>query len=318
MNRVMWMGVAALLVLGLGRAARFRFQEKQEAAYQACRAELQKLGLTQAAAKARFPTPYIKESSHGCLQPGSTGEVVVKGTFPPGTKFVFENDNIEVVKESVVANEYRATVKIASGIGPQSAGVVAISPSCVSARLQNAVTVGGKFEWTMESKNGWRIVARPRASQACGKSPQERAEYEMSFYRNGEAKPFERRKATLGYSMYEKTNYNFMIERQSLDSQSGMENYMALMQKMSDPKLTPAQREALMKQVQQAATAMQADMAKMTDPAYVKKQQEQEAQFGCGNMQLAVESGGNLTGEMSCGQAAGGRIGLAGTMRPVQ
>ena len=42
----------------------------------------------------------------------------------------------------------------------------------------------------------------------------------------------------------------------------------ALAQKMSDPKITPAQRDQLMKQIQKVQEQMVAEMKKMADPSY--------------------------------------------------
>src|SRR5690242_10040666 len=104
------MCMAALMLAGLGlvRAALTGFQQKQQALRAASRAELQKLGITRDAAKARYPTPQITLVSSACLTPGSTGEVVVKGKFAPETKFVFETDHVTVVKDTLTPTEYRA------------------------------------------------------------------------------------------------------------------------------------------------------------------------------------------------------------------
>ena len=91
-----WMCMAVLMLAGLGllRGALTGFQQKQQALRAASRSELQKLGITRDAAKAKYPTPQITLASSACLIPGGTGEVVVKGKFAPETKFVFETDQV--------------------------------------------------------------------------------------------------------------------------------------------------------------------------------------------------------------------------------
>ena len=201
-KRVAYVAVAALAALGLCRAVVFRFQEKENAIRQANKAQMQKLGLTPAAAKAKYPTPEIGLVSSACLLPGGTGEVVVKGKFVPDTKFIFQNDSLEVVKESLTAGEYRATLKVAPGIGPQTAALVAISPvSGITTRQDRVAVVGGKYEWTMESANGWKIVARSAGNRPCGGTAPADDPYEVLFYRKGEASPFEKRAATLYHSL---------------------------------------------------------------------------------------------------------------------
>lgn len=122
-QRMVYAGTLVVAAMTLSRAAQFRFQEKEQAFRQVCKDQLQKLGITRDAAKAKYPTPEIHlVSGGGCLVPGATGEVVVKGKFVPETKFLFTNDNLEVVKETLAGNEYRATVRVAADIRPRGRG----------------------------------------------------------------------------------------------------------------------------------------------------------------------------------------------------
>lgn len=315
MKRALCMGVLALFCFGLCRAALFRFREKEDAIRQACRAELQKMGASAGNLRAKYPTPEIHMVSGGCLVPGQAAEVVVKGTFAPGTKFVFENDNLAVVKESLVGNEYRATLKVAPGIGPQNAALTAISPgTCVSARKDNAVVIRAKLEWAMEVANGWKLVARPVATKACGESFGSGDPYEMLFYRKGEANPFEKLRADLFFSMYESTNYRFTISQQDPVMQGGAEDAQALMQKMMDPKLTDAQREQVIKQVRDAQVQMQANMKKMLDPSYAKGVEAKRQEFGCERIELKLD-GSAFHGNMRCSQKVGMRLDVTGAIR---
>jgi hypothetical protein len=309
----MWLGVLAVVGLGLTRAANSRFREKEEAALSACRAQ------GAAASAVKPPTPEIQMVSSGCIKPGAAGEVVVKGRFPAGTKFVFENDNIEVVKESALANEYRATVKAAPGMGPQSAGIMGIVPgSCRTMRQERVVTVAGNFEWTMNAANGWKIVARPVGNQGCGTSGSSSdPKYEMAFYRPGEAAPFEKRTATLSFSVYDSTNYRFSISQEDPAATSSAQNFETLMLKMQNPNLTDAQRNQLMQQLQKMQVEMQAQMQtqlkQMQDPNYAKVQEAKRQEFGCRNIGLKV-AGESFTGELSCSQKVGTRIPVTGTL----
>ncbi len=314
-KRVAYMAVAALAALGLCRAVAFRFQEKENAFRQANQAEMKKLGLTPAAAKARYPTPEISLVSGGCLLPGGAGEVVVKGKFVPGTKFIFQNDSLEVVKESLAGGEYRATLRAAAGIGPQTAALMAISPvSGITTRHDRAAVVGGRYEWTMEAANGWKIVARSAGEKACGAPGPADDPYEVLFYRKGEANPFEKRAATLYSSIWEKTNHRFRIDQQDPELAAPGEEMKVLAQKMSDPKITPAQRDEVMKQFQKAQERMMAEAKKMTDPAYRQQLEARKQQFGCETIELAA-AGGTFTGRMRCAQAVGTQIALTGAMK---
>ncbi len=308
----MYVAVMLLFIFAVGRSAVSRFREKQEAIFNACRADLVKAGMTRDAARAKYPTPEIHMVSAGCMLPGGTAQVVVRGKFSPGTKFVFENDNIDVVQEALVGNEYRATLKAAPGIGPQTAAVMAISPlTCVTARSDRAAVVGGTFEWAMESANGWKITARPVGGKACDAGSSEDLPYDVQFFRAGETTPFEKRPANLYFSQYESTNYRFRMKEQA---PAGMEEFQQIGAKMADPKLSNAERQKLMAQYMQMQQKMAAVMKQVTDPAYQKELQQKKLEFGCEVIELK-ESGGSLTGTMRCSQKVGTRVALTGTMK---
>ena len=309
---IVYAGVLMLSAAALTRAVQFRFQEKQQAFYQLCKDQLQKLGLTKEAAKAKYPTPEIHMVSGGCLAPGSTGEVVVKGKFVPDTKVLLGNDNLEVLKETLAGNEYRATVKVAADIGPQTAEVIAISPvTGITARQLGALAIGGRFEWTLEAANGWRIVARSPANKACDTRTASDV-YAVEFFRKGEATPFEKREGKLTYSIYEGVNRFSLSQSDPAAGDAG--NFQALMTNMTDPKLSSAERDAIMKQLEKAQEQMVAGMKKATDPAYLKSLEDQKKSFGCERLELRGQAG-KLTGEMRCGEAVGTRVALTGALK---
>jgi hypothetical protein len=314
-KRMVSVAVLAMFSLALGRAGLLRFQEKERAIRAECQADLKKLGISRDAAKAKYPTPSIGLVTSGCLLPGGTAEVVVKGKFAPGTKFVFGNDNIEVIKESLVGGEYRATVKAAAGTGSQTAALMAITPvSCITARAERAVTIGGKYEWILDAANGWHIVARTPVGRACPAQSGGDDTYDMSFYRKGETNPFEKRKATLYYEPYSATNYRFSISEDDPLVSAGMEDMQTLMKRMMDPNLTDAQRDQVIKRVEQVQQQMQANMQKMSDPSFARQQEAKRKQFGCRSIDLAVQ-GGAAKGTLRCSEAVGTNIAVTGTLR---
>jgi hypothetical protein len=314
-KRIVFVGVLALLGLGLTRAAKFRFQDKREAVYKACQVQLQKLGIARDAAKAKYPTPEIHMVTPACLMPGGTGEVVIKGKFPPETKFIFENDSIDVVKETLTPTEYRATLKAAPGVGPETASVRAVTAAtCITAQADRAAVIGGKYEWTMDAANGWKIVARSMSAKACGGGSSNNDPYELLFFRKGETSPFEKRGGELYFSLYDSTNYRFNISQESGDTRSAQQDAQELMKKLMDPNITPAQREQLMARMQK----MQAQMlATMTDPNYIKNLQAAQKQFGCEAIQLQAQ-GDTLKGELRCAETVGRRVALTGARKRVQ
>jgi hypothetical protein len=304
--------VCAVLAWGTTHAALSKYQEKRKEILAACKAARDKLGVEQQKQVACL-TPEIALVSPVVASPGQVVEVAVTGRFPAETRFLFESDSVEVVKESAAANSYRATIKVAPGGGPEALDVVAFIPVCCkSARASGAVAIGGNFEWDLKAGNGWIVKARPAAPAAGGRSAE--LAYKLEFYRGSETAPFARRTATLYPAQSDPPSYRFSISEQDESSSMGAQGEMAaLFQQMADPKLSDAAREKLMQRLEAVQANMSKELAKMSDPAYMKQQQAQQEEFGCTAINLDSRNGA-LTGNMICGQKAGRDIKLTGTM----
>ena len=83
LKRALSAAVLILLVFSLARAATRRYQEREDAFRKQCQADMQKLALSAADAKTKYPTPEIQMSSSACVTPGGTGDLVVNGRFSP-------------------------------------------------------------------------------------------------------------------------------------------------------------------------------------------------------------------------------------------
>ena len=312
------LGVAALFCFGLCRSAQFQYQEKIKAIRTANEAARQKLGLPAAQLKAKYPTPEIGMVTSGCLLPGETTDVVVHGKFSPDTKFVLESDLIEVVKESLVGNEYRATVKAAQGIGPISASLTVIAPvSGITMRQGDAVTVGGKYEFTLDAKNGWKITATSAADTKCGQTRMTDASYDMKFFKPGQAQPFETRDAKLSYDQWSISNYMFRVSETALGGDDPTAKMTELMKKLSDRSLSSAQRDKVMQELPKLQAQMQEQMKKLQAPgamqAFAAEEEKKKREFGCGYIDLSVKAG-SATGRMRCG-ASVGTVEVSGMMK---
>ena len=308
--------LGALLAFGIARAANSHYAERRSAFFEDQAAERKRLGLTDwQQVKAKYPTPEITLCRAARVTPGATGEVTVRGKFVPGSKFLFENDVVEVVKESATATEYHATVKVPAGAGPSYSPLhvfaavsgIEASPPCP------AVYIGGKYEWEFTAQNGWRIKLHPKGD-SFPKEGTEATPYTAEFYRGNETKPFEVREFGLGLvgPLYG-NSYSGGLEQSAApgDAAADMEQ---LMKKAFDPSTSESERAKLMERV---AEAQQAMMSKMSDPKAMQQQQQEQqnkdAEFGCKNMQFS-DSADSVEGRISCGQKVG-TISIKGTRR---
>lgn len=304
--------LGALVVFGIARAANSHYAQLRSAFYESQEAERKRLGLTDwAQVKAKYPTPEITLCHAARVVPGATGEVMVRGKFVLGSKFLYENDIVEVVKESATATEYHATVRVPAGVGPgysplhvfAAVSGIEASPPCP------AVYIGGKYEWEFTAQNGWRIKLHPKGD-SFPKDGVQATPYTAEFYRGNETKPFEVREFDLGLggTLYGNSYSGGFAEA---SSQSGsMADMEQIMKKLYDPNTSPEERERL---AQRMADAQQ----QMMNPANAMKaqqeQQQKDAEFGCKNMHFN-DGADSVDGQISCGQKVG-TISIKGARR---
>lgn len=307
--------VLALAVLGIVQASLSRYQEKRSAIFLAATAERQRLGIVNNNALGQYPTPEIQLGQAACLAPGATAEVIVKGRFKPGTKFLWKSDRLEVLTESVTENEYRATLKVPPDIGPESVDLEAYAPvSAFEAIRSKAVVVSGRFEWDMNVSNGWRIKARLLEDTRCS-SPGGGGsmKYALEFFHAQESAPFEKRTATLSYSPYDDYSYLFSIEEKNPfgGAQAEMEE---LAKKFQGGNVSDAEMQKLMARMEELQKELQVEMTKMGDPAFQQKLEQEKQQFGCRSIELQVQES-RLKGRLNCGQTVGMNLPLTGTLK---
>jgi hypothetical protein len=308
--------VCTLLAWGVSRAMISKYQQKRQEILAACKAEREKLGVAEQKELAnKCATPEVALISPAMLAPGQTAEVTVTGKFPAGTRFLFESDCIEVVKESVTANTYHATVKVASECGPEAVTVEAFAPFCCkSGRLDHGLTVGGNFDWDLTAGNGWRVKGHP-IPPAAGAGKTSELAFMLEFYRGNETAPFTKRSATLLPSAGSSPpSYYFSISSQDESSMSAQQEMERIGKQMANPNISEAERAKLTSRMQALLTNMTKDMSKMADPAYQKQLQAQADEFGCTAINVTVQNG-SVTGTMSCSQKVGSNLKLTGTMK---
>jgi len=308
-----WIAVAsaAVVIFGIARASNSHYAESRSAFFNAQAEERKRLKLADwSQVKAQYPTPEITLCRAARVTPGATGEVSVRGKFVAGSKFLFENDDVEVVKENASTTEYRATVRASSGMGPAYSPLHVFSPvSGIESTMPcPAVYIGGNFEWDFTAQNGWRIKLHPKGD-SFPKDGSEAAPYTAEFYRGNEAKPFEVRDFGLGLTgtLYG-DSYSGGFEQSPSSSGDPAAELQQIMQKMYDPKTSEQERTRLAQRM--------ADMQQqMLNPANLMKQQQEQqqkdAEFGCKNMQFSSNAD-PIEGRISCG-AKVGTISIKGT-----
>ena len=305
--------VSTLLAWGLTRAAISNYEQKRKEILAGCKAERDKLGKSDPQLCGKYPTPEIGLVKAGAITPGATVEVTIPGKYPPGTRFLFGSDSIEVQKESLVGNTYTASLRVSPDAGPERISLDAFGPVCCkSGRRDNALTIGGNFEWNFTAVNGWRIKTAPWPREgAISRSGD--IKYMLEFYRGNETTPFTRRSGTLMPKDERPPSYYFSIGSQDeseMETQAEMEK---LYKALANPKLSSAERKVLMDKIKVISEKTNESLGKMADPAYQKQRRAQQEEFGCSALTVSKEAAG-LSGYMNCSSKVGTSIKVTGTM----
>jgi hypothetical protein len=304
--------VGILLVLGIARASNSHYAEQRTAFFQSQEAESQRLGLTdRKQISVRYPTPEIKLCHPAHLTPGTTANLTVRGKFVPGSKFLFENDDVEVVKENATAAEYQATLRVPSSVGP------GYSPLHVFAAVSGyeatcpAVYIGGKYEWDFTAQNGWRIKLHPAGDTFPTEGSAPEVKYTAEFYRGNESKPFEVREFGLGLggTLYGNSYSGGLTQPAQPASASGgstQADMQKLMQKLMDPNTSVQEKREAGQQLRD----LQLQGAKQLQS--MQQQGQEDFKFQCQNMNFSGNAD-PVEGELSCGP--NGTLKIKGTRR---
>jgi hypothetical protein len=302
--------VGILLVLGIARASNSHYVEQRTAFFQSQEAESQRLGLTdRKEISARYPTPEITLCHPAHLTPGSTANLSVRGKFVPGSKFLFENDDVEVVKENATATEYQATLRVPSSVGPGYSPLhVLAAVSGYEATYPAAVYIGGKYEWDFTAENGWRIKLHPAGDTFPKEGSAPEVKYTAEFYRGNESKPFEVREFGLGLGGTLRGNSysGGLTQPASASGGSQGDDMQKLMQKLMDPNTTVQERQQLAQQMRNSQQQMVQQGRSMV------QQSQEDVKFHCENLSFSGNAD-PVEGQVSCGPD--GTLKIKGTRR---
>jgi hypothetical protein len=309
-----------LLLIGIARASTDEYAKKRETINEACATQRNQQGLTdRGSLYAKYPTPEISLTHLTRIVPGATVEVAVPGKFAPGTQFLFDNDALQVIQQSLTPTGYHATVRAAPGTGPGLAVLHAFTPESCAWAAAPAVYIGGKFAWELTASNGWRITLhltdeKYQPAQSEPPTPL----YSVQFYRGAETQPFETRDLTLLLTSSERNSYSGSLgESAPAGAQNPMAEIQEINKRIQDPHISDAEREKLTARISQLTQQMiqqqSAGLQQMQDPNYAKNLQEKRAEFGCEEIQFQM-NGTAAEGSVTCGEKVG-TLQFKGVMR---
>lgn len=136
--------ITLVLILSVGRAATGRYAEQVKQIMNAAEAERKRLGLSNEQASDQYPTPYM-QLERVTATAGSTIDIVVKGNFQQGTKFLLDNDHdrVQLVSESLQG----VSAPPAQAAGTQAAGAQSVGAQSGGGKAEaQAASIEAEFK----------------------------------------------------------------------------------------------------------------------------------------------------------------------------
>jgi hypothetical protein len=249
------------------------------------------------------------------VAPGQSATLAVKGTFPPRTTFLLENDQVTLGTPTVGATAFSASITAAPDAIPGFARLFAYAPVSGAWKALPAVFVGTPPTFDLRASNGWTVKVVPQGKTFALRGEEASVPYSAEFYKPGEAKPFETATGTLTIDGGRAPSDEWSFSISAGSAGSAMAEMEAIQRQMGDAnafmKMTDAQRDALMAKLERLTERMGKEAeAMVADPAAVQRKQDA---FGCQHLSLSLASA-NVTGAVSCGKDVG-RLELTGTRK---
>jgi hypothetical protein len=251
------------------------------------------------------------------VAPGGTLALTVPGKYPTDTVILSERDGVALVAATTSATSYSVRMTVAPDEGPGFARLFAMTPISFDQNqtFLAVAFIDAVYRLDLKSANGITVKVSPLEKTFTIDEFQmnARVNYQAEFYRLGEPKPFETLTGFQDFNSHSEPSGHFDI-RFSQSASSPEAEMEELNKQLSNPKLTPAQREALMARMMALQQRMIEGMVKglQSDPAGMQKKADD---FGCGLLQVSPGKAGAAEGMMQCGKNfSGGVLKLMGTM----
>jgi hypothetical protein len=250
--------------------------------------------------------------------PGGSVAIALTGKIPAGATILSDRDSAVLSGGLPTATSYSGRVSVGPSEGPGFIQLWAFTPVSFESTSIPVAFIDAIYSFDLKSANGTVIKASPAAKTFTIDDANRNATlaYQVQFYRAGEAKPFETRVGTMRYPAGEEPRARLDI---SLTEPAGsaQAEYEELNQKLYDPKITDAQRNALAERMAKAQQRMMEEIMKpAASPAAAQKKVDD---FGCHILQVYPGEAGAVRGMTICGKNFNaGRLETTGTMTLVK
>ena len=231
---------------------------------------------------------------------------------PRGVTVLSNRDGVVLAGAAITGTSYSARVNVGPSEVPGFIRLWAYTPVSHFVAIVPVAFLDAVYRFDLKSANGFMVKAIPAAKTFTIEGTRATLGYQVEFFKPGETKPFETRVGTTSHSVSDNLKSQIEISLSEPASSAAAE-YEAITVKLADPKLPPAEQQALAQRMVKAQQRMMDEMMKAgADPAAEQKKVDD---FGCFRLVVQPGEGGAVRGTVTCGKNFNkGNLEVTGTM----
>jgi hypothetical protein len=289
-----------------------KFKADQTRLQQEALAAQKAKGLTDDAVAAQYPAAQFQPVTVQKVAPGGSVSVAIAGKFPAGVAVLSERDGAVLSGQTLSAGSYSARLTVGPNEGPGFVKLWTFTPVSADPAWVPVAFIDSLYRFELKSANGYVVKVAPvEKTFTIVDSKNASVKYQAEFYKPGETTPFETLNASQTFSWADEpqSRLDITLGESTTSTEAKMEE---IGNKMADPKLTEAQRTALIMEQSRLQQKMMQDMMK---PDANKATDD----FGCRLLQVYPGKAGAVEGIILCGKNFnGGELQTTGTMTAVR
>jgi type II secretory pathway pseudopilin PulG len=269
-----------------------------------------------------FPPPVIQRLKVQKVLPGGNISLALAGSIPAGVSVIADRDGAVISGATLTGSSYSARMTVGGAEGPGFVKLYAITPVSFSLSVVPVAFIDTVYRFELKGADGLTIKLTPtdKTFSITNEDKDARLWYQAEFYKPGESKPFETRKASMFFqaSSDPQTRLDISVG-DSLTTKSAMEEMDDIGQQLADPNLTQTQRDALMQRLTKAQVRATEEMLKNATPQAAAAADKAREDFGCRLIQIDPGASGSAKATVLCGKNFyKGVIQTTGTMAQVK
>jgi len=265
-------------------------------------------------------SPFEKQVTIQKVRPGGSVLLAVPGDFPEGTTILSERDGAVLSGATLSASSFTARLTVGPNEGPGFVRLWGLTPTGfdTDALFTAVAFIDTLYRFELKSPSGYTVKVTPAVkSFTVTDEMNAQAKYQAAFYKPGDTTPFETMIGEQNFTILDRaqSRLDIALTHSTTSPQAEIED---ISNRLADPKLTPAQRTALMAKMGEAQQRALATLTKglQTDPTGANKETDD---FGCRLLQVYPGQAGAAEGTILCGDNFnGGMLKTTGTMTIVR